>query len=221
MTNITLTKEQLTALDPCNLQARLAIWPADKDSLTAAIAFDRQGYGSIITHQMYGRTASSAFALSLARILTEGEEPAIPGMYWRADDTGIYTDTNTYAGVIPECTNISVGYFGQHGPRETLDYEYAAYVCRAVMKADFTSLTIARDPLDMSETWASTKPGKTEFDKLVDAVADHPLWAAEYLSEMGVLAEDITSGRSPQFWSDEDPDDLISWDNFSRTYETN
>ncbi len=105
--------------------------------IKAAIAFDRRGYDSVITHQSWGRTASDAFANSLAALL---------GGQYKPDDGGTYTDTNEYAGLIPECTNISVGYYDQHTRRETQDVTFLLDLRDTLLTADFSSLVIERDP---------------------------------------------------------------------------
>ncbi|ESY41999.1 hypothetical protein X747_14415 [Mesorhizobium sp. LNJC384A00] len=105
--------------------------------IQAAIAFDRRGYDSVITHQSWGRTASDAFANSLAAIL---------GGDYKPDDTGTYTDTNEYAGIIPECTNISVGYYDQHTRRETQNVEFLLDLRDTLLAADWSQLVIERDP---------------------------------------------------------------------------
>lgn len=82
-----------------------------------AIAFDRRGAGSIITEMFEGRTASDVFAHALADALN-GEEKIFD---YAPDATGTFTDTANYAHLIPECSNVSVGYDNEHSPNETLD----------------------------------------------------------------------------------------------------
>lgn len=78
-----------------------------------AVAFDRAGYYDVITHQAGGRCASDEFAQALADQLN------LAGDFMYCPDAGgVYTDTAEFTHLIPECTNISVGYFDQHGDRE-------------------------------------------------------------------------------------------------------
>ncbi len=98
---------------------------------TAAIAFDRRGTSSIITHQRGGRSASDAFALSLAAALRMGHHP---------DPTGTFTDTANYTDLIGECSNVSIGYDDEHGPRESLDLRYLLALREAVLAADLSQL---------------------------------------------------------------------------------
>lgn len=89
-------------------------------SFTHAIAFDRKCVDSIITHQ-FGRCCSTAFANEFGDFVYEASNCIIN---LRPDDTGIFTDTANYVGIIPECTNISVGYYDAHTPNEYLDLSY-------------------------------------------------------------------------------------------------
>ena len=106
--------------------------------IDAVISFDRYGDTSVITHQMGRRTASSEFATSFADALD------LPQLI--ADPNGSYTDSNEYANVVSECTNISVGYYGQHGVNETQDLEFADLLMYKLCAADWSKLVIARDP---------------------------------------------------------------------------
>lgn len=105
--------------------------------ISAAIAFDRRGKKDIITHQCSIRTCSDVFARSLAAGLRMDHKP---------DDGGVYTDTEVYRTVIPECTNVAAGYDGAHGSGESLDMEYLINLRNAVLNLDLDSLQIDRDP---------------------------------------------------------------------------
>lgn len=101
-----------------------------------AISFDRMGYSSVITHQMGRRTCSDAFADSLCDIL---------GMAYKKDKGGVYTDSNEYRKVIPECTNISVGYFSQHTKAERQDKFFVGRLVETLINADWSKLIESRD----------------------------------------------------------------------------
>lgn len=88
---------------------------------THAIAFDRRGTGDIITHQWRGRCCSEVFANGLADLLN-GKDKTF--FHYRPDDGGTFTDTANYTELIPECTNVSVGYDHEHGPGEVLDLQH-------------------------------------------------------------------------------------------------
>lgn len=114
--------------------------PTFLEGITIAIAFDRRGTQSIITHQMCQRSCSDAFARSLSAAL---------GLQHKLDDGGSYTDTASYTHLIPECTNVSVGYEHEHTSRETLDCGYLFELRKAVLAADFSQLVVKRDPADI------------------------------------------------------------------------
>ncbi len=120
------------------------------DSFDAAIAFDRRGFTDIITHQMSSRTASEAFAASMAEQLNGN------GLRYAASSHGIFTDTAQYEDLIPECSNISIGYSGEHSKTEQLDVYHLIELVEEVCKIDASQLVIARDPtvVEYQSVWA-------------------------------------------------------------------
>ena len=108
--------------------------------ITHAIALDRAGYSDVITHQIY-RTASDAFAVAMAAKLNAQN----PLFTYAECDGGVFTDTAVYKHLIPECTNLSVGYFRQHGPRESQDARFLFQLCDALIAIGHESLPVARD----------------------------------------------------------------------------
>jgi len=108
-----------------------------------SIEFDRHSYGSIITHQCMTRCCSEEFSKAL------GDQLFIPGYKpYASDDGGLYTDNYEYEAMIPEVTNISVGYWGHHTNREKQDIKYANLLLKALLKVDWSKLPVVRDPLD-------------------------------------------------------------------------
>lgn len=105
-----------------------------------AIAFDRRDNASIITHQGWGRTASDAFADALAAQLNNA------GLHYAPDDGGVYTDTKEFAGIIGECTNVSVGYMHEHTDMEILRFDHFQKLAQAVLGVDWDSLPMDRLP---------------------------------------------------------------------------
>ena len=105
-----------------------------------AIAFDRAGLGDVITHQSGGRCCSDVFANALAKALN------VNGLMYMPDATGVYTDTAEFTKLVPECTNLSVGYDKQHGPQEKLDLLHFLAVADVVTKIDWEALPTSRDP---------------------------------------------------------------------------
>lgn len=122
----------------------------------AAIAFDRPGDYEVITHQGGSECASKKFAVALCEQLRKlGLGQFVPS------ERGVFTDTKVYRGVIPECTNIGVGYTNQHTKNEDLDYGHALQLRDACLKVDWHSLPIDRDPeatLGPAPSWLSDKP---------------------------------------------------------------
>ena len=106
-----------------------------------AIAFDRRGIDSVITHQGYGRCCSDDFAEALSGALNRDDR-----MMYLPDDTGVYTDTAEFTDIIPECTNISVGYYHEHGDREYIDVLHFQALADAVTGFDWDALPTTRDP---------------------------------------------------------------------------
>jgi hypothetical protein len=118
-----------------------------------AIAVDRRGFDDIITRQSGGRCASDAFATSLGDILNS----AGPFRY-SPSPNGIYTDTAEYMDLIPECTNVSVGYQGEHWQDEQTDTEHALFLLDALCAVRPELLTVARDPTEV-EGWTKWSYG--------------------------------------------------------------
>jgi hypothetical protein len=110
-------------------------------NIKAAIAFDRKGYDSVITHQR-SRCASDAFGNSIAAQL-----PA----RFKNDPTGVLTDTKMYMFLVPECSNISVGYFDEHRPTERLDVNHLFELRDHMVKIDASKFVIERDPKQKEE----------------------------------------------------------------------
>ena len=104
------------------------------------ISFDRRGTTSVITHQSSKRCCSEDFAKDLAKQLNKS------GLEMKLDDTGVYTDSAEFVGVIPECTNISVGYYSEHTIAEKQDIDFLIKLCYSVIGVDWESLPTKRNP---------------------------------------------------------------------------
>jgi len=113
------------------------------------ISFDRRGTSSIITHQLYGRGCSDEFATDLASKLNSTNY----GMNFRLDDTGIYTDSAKFIQLVPECTNISVGYYSEHTSSERQDINFLRRLCKAVCEVKWEDLVVARKTSYSSYEW--------------------------------------------------------------------
>lgn len=107
-----------------------------------AIAFDRRGQTSVISHQGYGRCCSDEFATALSFAINATDK----GVTLRPDNTGVFTDTANLTDLIGECTNVSCGYEAEHTPHENLDVEYLFKLLDALLVTDFESLPSSRKP---------------------------------------------------------------------------
>ena len=56
------------------------------------------------------------------------------------DQGGVWTDSAEFVDVIPECTNISVGYYREHSNEEYQDIDYLESLCEVVTKVNWESL---------------------------------------------------------------------------------
>ena len=155
--------------------------------IDSVISFDRYGDKSIVTHQMGLRTCSDTFAKSFSDAL------GLPQL--KGDDGGSYTDSNEYSYTVSECTNISVGYYGQHTKNETQDLEYLDLLVTALLAADWSKLVFTRDPSVIDSSWSY--PYKTKVtsgswsydnkdkDDLLDIICNYPEEVAELLQTYG------------------------------------
>ena len=107
-----------------------------------AIAFDRKDESNVITHQRDQRCCSQEFAAELAKRLSNSKF----SLKYEPDHTGMYTDTANYTSLIPECTNISIGYMDAHGVSESLNYHHLDQLFGACYNLDWDSLPTARNP---------------------------------------------------------------------------
>ena len=110
--------------------------------ITKCVSFDRRGTDSVITDQLYGRCASDEFATELSNRLNE-----VGNFTFEPDPTGVLTDSVNFVDFVPECTNISVGYYNEHGGSELQDISFLKRLCKAVCEIDWETLPIVRDPL--------------------------------------------------------------------------
>ena len=165
----------------------------------AVISFDRYGDNSVITHQMGFRTASDAFANSFADAL---DMPQL-----KPDTGGSYTDSNEYAEIVPECTNISVGYYSQHSTTESQDLEYLEKLVYALENADWSKLVYERDPTVIESISRGSNYGYSlgyryddsygyddsldNLGQLFEVVTENPYAVAELLDSLGMTALDL------------------------------
>lgn len=139
---------------------------------THAIAFDRKALTSVITFQRSVRCCSDEFGKQFAGFL---------GMGYALDDTGVYTDTAEYMTIIPECTNISTGYYSEHGPNETLDLQHLLKLREALTNAqaiNAVDFVVARDPSkEERKVWT---PSPSSYGAWGKTPTGSGLWADDY-----------------------------------------
>lgn len=110
------------------------------DGVRFAIALDRAGTADVVTSQNGRTCASDAFAYSIAKQL-DGVSDYKPAR-------GIFTDTAEYMDLIPECTNLSVGYYHAHTSDEYVDFDHVGRLLIALVGLDESSLVCERDPIE-------------------------------------------------------------------------
>ena len=167
--------------------------PAWLSNIQVCLSFDRFGTNSVITHQGGRRTASDDFAESLAGIL------GMPQL--KPDTTGTYTDSMEYAGIVPECSNLSVGYYDQHTAKESQDILYAETLLERLCEADWSALVVSRDPTQpmeyddslrssyMNATVADDEVDEESVDAITALILDRPRMVAELLFDYGLTAD--------------------------------
>jgi hypothetical protein len=168
------------------------------DGIQACIALDRKGTDSIITHQAGGRCASDAFAASLGKMLPS----------YKKDETGLFTDSANYVHLIPECTNLSVGYEGAHTPSETLAYLHLLDLRDWLIRMDWRKLAIQRKPepkkarsFYRAASWAAddfddfepygSRSGNYAARSVYDFVTRYPDETADMLEQYGISLDDL------------------------------
>ncbi len=102
------------------------------------VSFDRRNYHSIITSQLGKQCCSDEFATALSNELNSN------GLKTSLDPTGIYTDSANFIDDIPECTNISVGYFDEHTGSERQNITHLEKLAQAAIKVNWENLPIKR-----------------------------------------------------------------------------
>ncbi len=151
--------------------------PETLEGIKYAIALDRAGTSDIITSQLGDTCCSDEFAQSLIDALGLPYTP----------EYGSYTDTASYVDIIPECTNLSVGYSGAHSNRESVDFAHVGVLLDALVKMDQSRLICSRDPFAPKPTvtrFASSNPhAKHSYPAVIDRVDGNTrdaLWRTSY-----------------------------------------
>lgn len=126
-----------------------------------AVAFDRKGYSDVITTQKGNRCCSDEFANALILRLKRYD-------LYMTQARGTFTDTANFVYTVPECTNISVGYFNQHGSTETQDLDFLARI-----------IDFACDPISWEEL-----PAVRELTEKPKPVTQYAQWDGQGFANM-------------------------------------
>jgi len=161
------------------------------NNIDFAIAFDRKGTTSIITHQMNQRCCSNEFSASLAMLLPEG---------YVGDPNGSYTDTYSYMYQIAECTNVSCGYYDQHSNKESVDLTHVMLLRDHLIRFDARKLVKNRNPNsydDCYDIWGDDKyesyggknyysyKSNNSYESLFNFVQNNPDIITDFLNDGG------------------------------------
>jgi Peptidase family M28 len=167
-----------------------------------AIAFDRAGLGDVITHQAGTRCCSDTFAEALSDAMNT------EGLMYSPSSGGVYTDTAEFVALIPECTNLSVGYQHQHGDKEETDIAHLKAMADVLVLIDWEALPTERDPVveddfygAMDAKWSYPSRSRIvattlseciydalvdgEYDALAEHVQDVPSWVLDEITDVG------------------------------------
>lgn len=130
------------------------------------ISFDRRGTNSVITFQSSSRSCSDDFAKELSNQLNR-----FSNLYYKPDNTGVYTDSAEFVDIVSECTNISVGYQSEHTVRESQDLYHLnklALACLDVKWEELPTKRVAGTRESKWDSWKSYTPSKetsySEYD---------------------------------------------------------
>jgi hypothetical protein len=176
-----------------------------------AIAFDRRGSTSVITHQGWGRCASNDFAEALSDELNKN-----PECMYLPDDTGIFTDTANYIDDIPECTNISCGYASEHSSDETLHVPTVMHLRDACLLVDWENLPVIRKPgeLDYKDDFKYFYPVKDTNANVYDGKMLYNMTKAEMMDMAYTDPETFVELVREELFGediDEDEYDIKGW----------
>ncbi len=123
----------------CIGSGNAAMYGEFKGNYDRIISFDRRGTDSVITYQSSSRCCSDDFANELCKQLNKSF------MSYKKDTGGVYTDSAEFTHLIPECTNISVGYYKEHTTNEHQDIQHLINLADACLKVDWENLPTKRD----------------------------------------------------------------------------
>jgi hypothetical protein len=160
------------------------------------VSFDRKGTNDIIVNQQGTECCSAEFLGSLKMYL-QSHVPAY----------GTFTDSAALMGVIPECTNISVGYSSAHTREETLHLGYLDSLIEKALVLPWHTLKTRRTP---EEPWTYTPKRWSHDDDrdqwdVYDICTEDPEYVMDFLRDLGLTKvflngyyEETTNGKAKE-----------------------
>lgn len=150
------------------------------------ISFDRRGFDSIITNQMGRQCCSSDFAQFLIK------EYGNNGLEMKEDPTGIYTDSAIFMDNIPECTNISVGYFHEHSGKEIQNLSFLEDLCESSIKIDWENAPTSRK-ISIDDSLYSEKEEIIEYVHSLETLNDINIYEENSMICIAVTVDDTSN----------------------------
>lgn len=111
-----------------------------KSNIDRVVAFDRGGYDEIATSFFGADGCSKSFAKRLISNIQK-----ISGKEFKMIDGG-FCDATSFIDFVPECINLSVGYFNEHTTNEYVDMSYLYEMSEVYSKVDWEILVPRRTP---------------------------------------------------------------------------
>lgn len=146
--------------------------------ITKVISFDRKSTTDIITSQLGDVCCSPEFARALG------------GKLGLTEAYGSFTDSAQVTHLVPECTNLSVGYQNAHTKRETLNVRFLDSLIGDCLWVNWESLPVARTPApkaDYSRYYSTyTTPSGVSLRQLLKL---YPEKAVDILTSMYMYDE--------------------------------
>ncbi len=141
--------------------AQFLVTEMDMTKFKRAIEFDRRGTQSIISEMSGDKVCSPEFSTALAGHI---------GMQYAADPTGSFTDVYFYRDVVPEVTNVSVGYYKEHSKDECIAVLWLIdHLVPALLKVPWETLPVVHNPVAEKEeeerAWRERQEHFRSFDR--------------------------------------------------------
>jgi hypothetical protein len=124
------------------------------------------------------------------------------------DDTGVYTDTAEFTDIIPECTNISVGYDHEHSQQECLNINHYELLSQAVLQVQWDKLPTDRDPTVPEYKEYKYATGMTNWWQTYDT-SDHKRTQANSTHNKDVDSKYFGVWQDDDYWQTEDLVDAL------------